>query len=78
MQGGTHKEMPHPAISVVDGAARFLTEARVGFCVVEVQVVALKIIKLVLSEAQLPGDVASADGEGVVMFWNEGHGIVVK
>ena len=78
VQGGTHEEMPCPAISVVDGAARFLTEARVGFCMVEVQVVVSKIIELVLSEAQLPGDVAPMDGKGVVMFWDKGHGIVVK
>ena len=31
MQGGTHKEMPHPVILVVDRAARFLTGARVVF-----------------------------------------------
>ena len=49
-----------------------------GLRMVEVEVVASKIIKLVLSEAQFPGDVAPADGEGVVVWSNEGHGIVVK
>ena len=62
----------------MDGAAGFLTEARVGLRVVEVEVVVSKIIELVLSEAQFPGDVAPADGEGVVVFWGEGHGKVVK
>ena len=70
--------MPHPAILVMDGAAGALTEARVGFHVVEVKVVALKIVELVLRETQFPGDVAPADGEGVVVFWHEGHGVMVK
>ena len=78
MQGDTHEETPRPAISVVDGAAGLLTETGVGFCMVKVEVVALKIIKLVFGETQLPGDVVPVDGEGIVMFWNEGHGIVVK
>ena len=60
----------------MDGAAGFLTEARVGLRMVEVKVVALEIIELVFSEAQFPGDVTPADGEGVVMFWGEGHGKV--
>ena len=70
--------MPCPAILIVDGAAGLLAEAGVGFSVVEVKVVALKVIKLVLSEAQLPGDVGPADRKGVVMFWGERHGEVVK
>ena len=70
--------MPRPAVLVVDGAARLLTEARVGFCMVEVKVVVLKVIELVLSKAQFPGDVTQVDGEGIVMFWDEGHGVVVK
>ena len=65
-------------ILVVDGTARFLAEARVGFYVAEVKVIASKVIELVFSEAQFPGDVTPADGEGVVMFWDEGHGVVVK
>ena len=62
----------------MDGAARLLTEARVGFCVVKVKVVMSEVFELVFGEAQFPGDVAPADGEGVVMFWDEGHGVVVK
>ena len=62
----------------MDGAARLLTEARVDFCVVKVEVVVPEVLKLVLSEAQFPGDVAPVDGEGVVVFSNEGHGVVVK
>ena len=78
MQGGTHKEMPHPVILVVNGAAGFLAEARVGFCMVKVKVVVSKVVELVLSEAQFPGDVAPADGEGVIVLDDEGHGMVVK
>ena len=78
MQGGTHEETPCPAILVVDGAARLLTETRVGSRVVEVKVVVLKVVKLVLSEAQFPGDVTPVDGEDVVVFWGEGHGEMVK
>ena len=37
-----------------------------------------KVFELILGEAQLPGDVSPADGEGVVMFDDEGHGEVVK
>ena len=37
-----------------------------------------KVVELVLGEPQFPGNVAPADGEGVVVFDDEGHGIVVK
>ena len=62
----------------MDGAARVLAEARVGFRVVEIKVVVLKVSKLILGEAQFPGEVAPAEGESVVVFWDEGHGVVVK
>ena len=62
----------------MDGAARVLAEARVGFHVVEIEVVALKVSELILGEAQFPGEVAPAEGESVVVFWDEGHGVVVK
>ena len=65
-------------ILVVDGAARVLAEARVGFCVVEVEVVASKVSELILGETQFPGEVTPAEGEGVVVFWDERHGIIVK
>ena len=65
-------------ILVVDGAARVLEEARVDFCVVEIEVVALKVGKLILGETQFPGEVAPAEGESVVMFWDEGHGVIIK
>ena len=78
MQGGTHEEMPCLAILVVDGAAGLLAEAGVGFSVVEVEVVKTEVFELVDSEAQLPGDVGPADRKGIVMFWGEGHGAVVK
>ena len=70
--------MPRPAILVVDGAARVLAEARVGFCVVEIEVVVSKVSKLILGETQFPGEVTPGEGEGVVVFWDERHGIVVK
>ena len=45
-QGGTHEEMPRPAILVVNGAARVLAEARVGFRVVKIEVVVSKVSEL--------------------------------
>ena len=78
MQGGTHKETPCPAILVVDGAAGLLAEAGVGFSVVEVEVVKTEVSELVDCKAQLPGDVSPTDREGIVVFWGEGHGEVVK
>ena len=62
----------------MDRAAGVLAEARVGFCVINIEVVVLKEVELVLSETQFPGNVAPADGEGVIMFWDEGHGVIVK
>ena len=70
--------MPCPAILVVDGAARVLAEARVGFRVVEIEVVVSEVSKLILGEAQFPGEVTPVEGESVVVFWDEGHGVVVK
>ena len=78
MQGGTHEEMPRPAISPMDGAAELLAEAGVDFCMVDVKMVASKVVELIFGEAQFPGDVVPADGEGVVVFDDEGHGVVVK
>ena len=77
-QGGTHEEMPCPVILVVDGTARLLTEAGVSLCVVEVEVVEPKVFELVLGETQFPGNVGPPDGEGIVVSWGEGHGVVVK
>ena len=62
----------------MDGAAGLLAEARVGFSMVEIEAVTPKVVKLVFGEAQFPGDVVPADGKGIVMFWDEGHGVVVK
>ena len=78
MQGDTHEETPLPVTLVMDGAAGFLTEAGVGFSMVKVEVMKLKVLELVLGEAQLPGNVCPPDGEGIVMCWGEGHGIMVK
>ena len=62
----------------MDGAARVLAEARVSFHMVKVEVVASKVSELILGETQFPGEVAPAEGEGVVVFWDERHGIVIK
>ena len=78
MQGGTHEEMPRPAISVVDGAALSLTEGRMGMGVFEGKLVEAKVFELVFGEAQLPGNINPPDGEGIIVWLNEGHGVVVK
>ena len=70
--------MPHPAILVVDGAARLLAEAGVSFGVVKVEVTESKIFELVFGEAQFPGNICPPDGKGIVVFWSEGHGVMVK
>ena len=62
----------------MDGAAGLLAKAGVGFCVVKVKVVTSKVVELILGETQFPGNVTPVDGEGVVVFDDEGHGIVVK
>ena len=62
----------------MDGTAGFLAEAGVGLCVVKVKMVTSKVVELIFGEAQFPGNIAPADGEGVVMFDDEGHGTVVK
>ena len=70
--------MPRPAILVVDGAAGFLAEASMGFGVVQVKVVEAEELELIYGEAQFPRDITPLDREGVVMWSNEGHGVVVK
>ena len=63
LQGGTHKEMPLPVVLVVDGAPRFLAEAVMSFDVVKGEVTESKILELVDSESQNPGDInGSNDG----------------
>ena len=62
----------------MDGTATLLTEAGVSFGVVEVKVMKLDILELVDGEAQFPRNVCPPDGEGVVVCWGEGHGVVVK
>ena len=70
--------MPCPVISPMDGTAGFLAEAGVGFCVVKIKMVTSKVFELIFGEAQFPGDVTPADGKGIVVFDDEGHGMVVK
>ena len=65
-------------VLAMDGTAGVPAEAGVSFCVVDVEMVASKEVELVLGEAQFPGNVMPADGKGVVVFDDEGHGIVVK
>ena len=65
-------------VLTMDGAAELFTEASVSFCVVKVEMVASEEVELVLGETQFPGDVTPADGKGVVVFDDEGHGMVVK
>ena len=78
MQGGTHEEMPRPAVLVVDGAAGLLTEAGVDFGVVKVELMEVEVLELVYGETQFPRDVGPPDREGVVVWLDEGHGVVVK
>ena len=65
-------------VSIVDGATSSLAEARMGVSVIEGEFVETKILELVFGETQFPGDVGPADGKGVVVFDDEGHGMVVK
>ena len=78
LQGGTHKETPRPAVLVVNGAAGFLAEASMGFGMVKVKVVEAEELELVYSEAQFPRDIAPPNGEGIIVWLNEGHGVMVK
>ena len=78
MQGGTHEEMPCPTILVVDRATQLLAKASVCFGVVKVRISKMKKFELIEGETQFPGDVCPADGESIVMWLNEGHGIIVK
>ena len=78
MQEGTHEETPLPVVSVMDGAAGFLAEASMGFGMIEVELMKSEELKLVDSEAQFPRDICPPDGEGIVVCWSEGHGIMVK
>ena len=78
MQGGTQEKMPRPVVLVMDGAAQLFAKAGVDFGVVKVEIMETKEFELIEGEAQFPGNVSPPDGEGIVMFWGEGHGIVVK
>ena len=70
--------MPCPVILTVNGATELLAEAGVSFCMVKVKMIASEEVELVFGEAQFPGDITPADGESIVMFDDEGHGIVTK
>ena len=45
---------------------------------IEGEFVEAQVLELVYGEAQLPGNVGRVDGEGIVVFDDEGHGEVVK
>ena len=38
----------------------------------------MKEFELVVSEAQFPGNFRGSDGEGIVVGWGKGHGVMVK
>ena len=78
LQGGTHEETPLPVVLIVDGTPRLLTEAGVGFGMVKVEITKSEVFELIEGEAQGPRDVCPPDGEGIVMCWGEGHGVMVK
>ena len=78
MQEGTHEETPLSVILVMDGAAGLLSKARVGFHMVKIEFVELEVSELVDGEVQFPGNVCPPDREGVIVCWDEGHGVVVK
>ena len=65
-------------ILVVNRAALPFAEGRVSLGMFKGEFVETKVFELVDSEAQFPRDVIWADGEGVVVFDDEGHGEVVK
>ena len=46
--------------------------------VIEGESVESKVFELIFGEAQSPGDVGPAEGEGFVVFDDERHGMVVK
>ena len=62
----------------MDGATELLTEAGMSFCVVDVKMIASEEFELIFGEAQFPGDITPADGKSIVMFDDEGHGMVTK
>ena len=56
-QGGIHEETPCPAVLIVDRTAELLAEAGVGFSMVKVKAMKLKVFELVFGKAQFPGNV---------------------
>ena len=66
-----------PVELIVDRAPRFLTEARVFPGMMQRNVTLSKEVKLVDSESKDPGDISWFNKEGVVVFWDERHVIMV-
>ena len=62
----------------MDGATELLAEADMSFCMVDVKMIVSEVVELIFGEAQFPRDVTPADGKGIVMFDDEGHGTVTK
>ena len=56
----------------------FFTERRVDVSMAEGEFIDAEIFELILGKAKFPRDVAWMDGEGVIVFDEEGHGEVVK
>ena len=62
----------------MNGATRLLAKAGVSFHVIEVEVMVSEEVELISGEAQFPGDITPTDGESVVVFDDEGHGVMTK
>ena len=45
---------------------------------IEVKLVMSEVVELIFGETQFPRDVVPVDGEGIVVFDDEGHGTMVK
>ena len=45
---------------------------------VKIKAMETKVFELIEGEAQFPRNVCPLDGEGIVVWSNEGHGVVVK
>ena len=62
IQGGTHEEVPHPVMLIVDWTTGFLAKAGVGFGVVKTKFAEAKESELMYGESKFPGDVSPVDG----------------
>ena len=78
--------MPHPEISVVDGATSLFAEVGVSSGMVQVEFVSAEEVELIDGEAEFPGDVSPMEGRGFNFLWGFSsflsvgvrHGIIFK